>query len=261
MTSTTQAYQAVYARLPKTLESLGKRSDVKRETDYFLSKIGTIKSAADLVADQRVYSYVLKAFGLSDMAFGKALMRKVLEEGPDASTSMANKLTDQRFKALAQAFNFARYGTGATALDAARQGTVSRYVRLTLEDEAGRDNEGVRLALNFERKAAQLTSAYGILADKALLQVAKTALQLPDSFSSLDIDKQASLLAQKINVKDFAQAEKRGKFLQRFTAMWDISNPSSQQTSASAVLGGPGDQTTISVGVLQSLQALRTSGR
>ena len=54
-----------------------------------------------------------------------------------------------------------------------------QHIRQTLEEEAGAKNEGVRLALYFERKASGVKSAYGILADAALLKVVQTALGIP----------------------------------------------------------------------------------
>jgi hypothetical protein len=138
-------------------------------------------------------------------------------------------------------------------------------VRLTFEVEAGRDNEGVRLALNFERKAGQLTSAYGLLADKALMTVATTALQLSNGFNSLDIDKQAQILASRVNVRDFAVAETREKFLTRFTALWDIANPSGTNGTITDLSGsssnGIGYRGDIGVGLLQAIQAIKKGQR
>src|SRR6185436_17746538 len=86
--------------------------------------------------------------------------------------------------------------------------TVDRYVRQTLEEDAGQQNEGVRLALYFARKASGLTSAYGILADAALLKVAHTALGIPASASAMDIDRHAQMISAKLDVDDLKDPEK-----------------------------------------------------
>ncbi len=52
-------------------------------------------------------------------------------------------------------------------------------MRTTLEENAGQSNEGVRLALYFERKAPDIKSIFQILGDKALYKVIETALSLP----------------------------------------------------------------------------------
>jgi len=46
-----------------------------------------------------------------------------------------------------------------TIFDRTRQGTVDAYVRQTLEEDAGARNEGVRLALYFNRKAGDIKAA------------------------------------------------------------------------------------------------------
>ena len=55
-------------------------------------------------------------------------------------------------------------------------------------------NEGVRLALYFQRKAPTITSALSILADKALLKVTQTTLGLPTSMSQAEIETQEAMI-------------------------------------------------------------------
>jgi len=50
----------------------------------------------------------MKAFGLEDMTFAKAFMRKVLTEGV-ATATFANRLSDKRYADFA-GFNFAALG-------------------------------------------------------------------------------------------------------------------------------------------------------
>src|SRR5260221_14696157 len=99
----------------------------------------------------------MKASGMEDMTYAKAFMRKVLTEGTDDPKSFANTLTDPRYKTFAETFNFARSDATTTIFDRTRQGTVDGYVRQTLEEDAGQDNEGVRLALYFARNASRIT--------------------------------------------------------------------------------------------------------
>ena len=90
------------------------------------------------MADGRLYNYAMKAFGLQDMAYAKAFIRKALTEGVDDDDSFANKLTDPRYSDFVETFNFARHGAATTVFDRTRQGTVDRYLRQTLEEDAGK---------------------------------------------------------------------------------------------------------------------------
>jgi len=93
--------------------------------------------------DYRLFSYAMKAYGLSDMTYAKAFLHKVLTEGISGSTTFV----DARYREFAAAFDFASLGEYATQTEAATSGTVGKYLRQTLEEDAGQENEGVRLAL------------------------------------------------------------------------------------------------------------------
>jgi hypothetical protein len=57
--------------------------------------------------------------------------------------------------------------------------TQNKYLQQNLEMQQGDSNPGVRLACIFQRKAGSITSAYDILADKALSEVFRTTFNLP----------------------------------------------------------------------------------
>jgi hypothetical protein len=222
--STITSFRQISNNLPKSLDQVAKDPQVKRESDYYLANIKNIKSIDDFLGNDRIYRYAMKAFGLEEMTYAKAFIRKALTEGIDKSDSFANKLADPRYKDFVEAFNFARYGSGTTVFSRTQQGTVDRYVRQTLEEQAGEDNDGVRLALYFQRKASTVTTPYSLLADKALLKVTQVMLGLPEASGSIAIERQADLITKKLNLDDLKDPAKLDKLLTRFSALWDIDN-------------------------------------
>src|SRR5215813_7232254 len=114
MLSTIADYQRISKDMTRSLSLTAKKPDVSRETDYFLANIGKVKSIDDFLKDYRLYSYAMKAYGLSDMVYAKAFIRKVLTEGVATKDTFANKLTDTRYREFAAAFNFAALGSNAT---------------------------------------------------------------------------------------------------------------------------------------------------
>src|SRR5690606_41299520 len=52
-----------------------------RETTYYLSRIGNVKSIDDLMADQRLLDYAMAAFGLDADAEPPETVRQMLEGG------------------------------------------------------------------------------------------------------------------------------------------------------------------------------------
>lgn len=54
----------------------------------------------------------------------------------------------------------------------------------------------------------------------------RTVLQLPAEFAAADVDRQAEAYEAAIDFKDFQDPQKTAEFLDRFTALWEIDNPS-----------------------------------
>jgi hypothetical protein len=229
-----------------------------QQTAAYLKDVVNVKSIDDFLNDDTVYTYAMKAFGLDAKIGDKDFMRQILEGGITDPNSLANQQTNKNYAAFVQAFDFVDHGADTTTYSVPEQGTVDAYVRQTMEDEQGAQNQGVQLALYFQRKATGITSYYDILADKALSQVVRTALGLPDSFAALDIDKQVSIIQSKLDIKDFQDPTKLGDFLKRFTALWDVNNPSSSQsTSPLSVLFSQPTTQSISTDLLFSIQQLK----
>lgn len=255
--NTTYADYLIIARdKAKATERVARQPQIAREIDYYLSKIGTIKTAGEFVADRRLMSVALTAFGIGDMVYAKAFVRKLLAEGTDDPAAFANRLADQRYLEFAKTFDFKRFGAATTAFGAAQNGITDKYIRQNLETQAGATNEGVRLALYFERNAPKLESISGILADKALTQVVRTMLGLPETFSLYGIDKQISILEQRLDIGDLKSADKLKKHVERFTALWDAGRGSAQASMIASLFGTSG-----SAGLGNSSLAALTNAR
>ena len=259
MLTTLAGYRMISRDLTRSLSTTAEKPQVALEAKYYLAHIEKVKSIDDFLADDRLYAFAMKAHGLDDMTYAKAFMRKVLTEGIEKKDSFANGLVDPRYRQFAETFNFAKFGAAATIFESARQGTVDNYVRQTLEEDAGQGNEGVRLALYFARKAADLTGPYSILADAALLKVAQTALGIPAESSSMTIEQQAAMIAERLDVEDLKDPQKLESFLSRFASMWELQNPTSA-TASPAVLFAQPVEAGIGGNLLASLQNLRLGG-
>ncbi len=230
---------------------------VKAETAYYLANVSKLDSIDDLMADKRLLSFALSSYGLDPEREKSDVVRKMLEGGIDDPASPANKLTDKRYAAFVSAFNFAERGERATTFSNAQQPVIDKYLRQTLEENAGKDNEGVRLALYFERKAPKLTSFYQVLADPALAKVVRTLLSLPDAFAKADVDKQVKLFESKLHIKDFADPEALGKLMTRFTSLWEVNNRTSTKQSAATVLYAQPATASVSTDLMMAMQKLK----
>lgn len=258
MLTTYTSYQLITRDLQKSLDRTASSPVTARETKYYLENIGKVKSIDDFLGDYRLYSYAMKAFGLEDMTYAKAFMRKVLTEGVDDTKSFANKLTDKRYKEFATAFNFARYGELATTFEAAKQGTVDKHIRQKLELSAGEDDQGVRLALYFARKAPGIKNAFEILADPALLEVVQTAFSIPKEVGTGSIDAQAAMIKKRLDLDSLKNPKEVERFLKRFTIMWDAKN--NQTTSPVLTLFTGASSSGLDMDSVISLQNIKRGG-
>lgn len=222
--------------LDTSLRSLAERPDVRREVTYYRERIENIKTIDEFLKDDRVFNFAMRAHGLGDFSYAKAFMRRALTEGIDAPGAFVNQLTDGRYRDFVESFNFQRYGDTATIFDRARQGTIDRYVRQTLEEQEGAQNDNVRLALNFQRQASQIEGPFDILSDRALTTFVYTALGLPASTSSIDIDKQAAILEDRLDFSDFKSPDRVARFMTRFAALADAAAPAA--TGSALLLSG-----------------------
>jgi hypothetical protein len=258
MVDTMTSYRLIASDMTRSLQRVSKEPVVSRETAYFQENIGNVKSIDDFMSDTRLFNYAMKAFGLE----AKAFVRKILTEGVTDDDAMANKLTDKRYKEFATVFDFAGKGAEATQSTDAQQGVVDKYLRQTLETEAGDQNEGVRLALYFQRKASTITNAYEILGDKALLTTVQTMFGWPTTMSNADIDKQAKMVEGKIDISQLSDPDYVSKLISRFTAMYEMNNPSaSSPASIASFLLGSTSSIGISTAILTTLQNFKPGGR
>lgn len=255
------SYQIISGDITRSLTVTANQPAVRLESEYYLDQVSSIRSLDEFIADSRLFRFAMNAFGLGELAFAKGYMRKILEEGVDDPRSLANRTNDPRIAEFAQVFDFRSFGEATMDRTATRGDVVSRYVRQTLEETAGaQDGEGVRLALYFERKAPKIDSVYDVLGDRALYEVVRNVLGLPSEFAAVDIERQAEVLSERLDLADFRDPAALRGFLVRFTAMWDANEaPQSDPVLAlfnSANQGLPA----ISLDLALSLQSIRLGG-
>ncbi|MGO7687659.1 DUF1217 domain-containing protein [Rhizobium ruizarguesonis] len=231
------------------------------EITYFREQMATITTASEFLADDRLVSFALEAKGLDPDDVTSDELEKMFSSDLDDEDSYVNKLDDNRFAELVGAFNFDQDGnisadpTGTVQQRGDVLETIDSYVRLTLEDDQGDSNTGVRLALYFERKAPEISNAYDILGDSALFEFFTTTFNLSSYVSNMDVDKQAEMVDNFIDMKDLSDPDKVDDLIQRFTAMYDMANGTGTTSSALSILTG---SATISADTLLAMAQLKS---
>lgn len=228
-TATTQQQAAVKAQATK-------------DATEYQQAIAGIDSVSDLLANRPMVDLVLLSKGLDPRKVSDDFLKKAFASDLNDKKSFVNKQSDPRYAEIVASFNFDSKGNvarlpmmGPQKRDQFME-TQANYLEQSLEQQQGDTNPGVRLALYFQRKAGDITSAYDILADKALSEVFRTTFNLPDSMAAMPIDQQAKFVDRFMKIKDLSDPAKVEKLLGRFSAMYDVKNSESTGQSQSPLL-------------------------
>jgi len=216
--------------------------DAKNAATEFSKSIAKVKTVEDLLADKKLTEFILVANNIDPKSVDKNTLKKAFTADPEDAKGFLNTQAGQQFKAMVNVFNFDAEGNLTTAKietgqnKGARLATNDLYLHQTLETQQGSSNEGVRLALYFQRKAPQVNSVYDIMSDPALYNVIKTTYSLPASMSNMDVTRQAAMLEKLFPIKDLHDAGKVTNLLKRFSAVYDAANGGNTTSAASAIL-------------------------
>jgi hypothetical protein len=244
VTTTTGAYLQVENNLSRYVTMTADEPAVKTAGAYYAANIGSVTSISQFVGNYRLLSYALDAYGLGDQINSKALITQVLQGGISNPKSLANSLGGQ-WQAFAAAFNFTGEGAASISTSSAVQTTTNNYVEQQLESDQGEQDPGVQLALYFQRVAPTVGSAYGILADKNLLQVVQTIFGLPAETGSTNLDAEATEISNLMPISELQNPTKLKQLVERFTAMYDLDyGPTSGSSSTLTVANGNSESST-----------------
>lgn len=228
----------------KGTDSSSKKAAAEEST-YVWGVISQAHTIDSLLKDKRVVAYIGTAYG--DPKIDTVKLRSVLTSDLGDYKSTANTL-GAKYHDMAAAFAFDTDGSILREADTAVQNrsdiayATRTYLQNAMETEAGNDNLGAKLALYFARKAPDITSAYQLLGDKALLKFTQTALALPTS-SGADVDALARSITAKLDIKDLQDPAKVNKLVARFAALYDMQNGSTQQSMVLQLFGSSQNKT------------------
>jgi Protein of unknown function (DUF1217) len=171
--------------------------EIKLDTAYFAENISKVTTADDLVNDYRLLKVALGAFGLDDDLPNKAFIKKVLEEGSLDPESFANRMIDKRYLALTEAFGF-DLGTASTQISDFPDQILANFKTRQFEIAVGEQDTDMRLALSLKRDLGDIVAKdttangkwYSVMGNEPLRQVFATALGLPSTLATLDIEQQ-----------------------------------------------------------------------
>lgn len=211
--------------------SFATNPEIRRDEDYFRARIGSVKTADQLVGDRRLLKVALTAFGLEADLEAKAFIKKILTDGTLKTDALAQKLADKQYLKFSAAFGFGDFSVPRTQLSTFADEILKAYEARSFETAVGEQDGDLRLGLYAQRELAGLarksasedTKWYTILGSTPLRTVVQAALGLPTSTSSLDIDQQLTIFKDRADkvfgaatVSQFSDATKMETLVRRF---------------------------------------------
>lgn len=186
-------------------DAFTKSVELQRDSDYFRENITNVTSAEELVADRRLMTVTLGAFGLQDDIDNRYFIRKVLEEGTTSDDALANRFADPRYAELSQAFGFGPQEYLKIGEPLFVEAIIARFEASSFEIAAGEQDASMRVALYAERELPEIATMDGsndakwftIMGEPPLRQLFEKALNLPEAFGQVDIDQQLKVFKQR----------------------------------------------------------------
>lgn len=223
----------------------------QRDEAYFRDRIGKVTTAEQLVSDKRLLRIALTAFGLEGDINSKAFIQKILEGGTLKEGSLANKLADKQYQKFSAAFGFGDFSVPRTKISTFPDEILGQFRARQFETAVGAQNNTFRLALNAERELPALAARsisetakwYSVLGNAPLREVVQTALGLPKSFASIDLDQQVAVLQDRAEaafgangISQFTDPAKMDSLVRRFMIRADMQDQGMGNSPAAIAL-------------------------
>lgn len=219
---------------------------MQRDIAYFQENISKVETAEQLVEDYQLLKVALGAYGLDDDIGNKFFIQKVLEDGTLDTDDLSNKLSDKRYYEMARDFGFGDYGIPRTRVSDFSDSIIEDYKDRQFEVAVGEQNHDLRLSMTLERDLAEIVEKstsdegkwYSVMGNPPLRSVFQTALGLPSSFGTLDLDLQLNMFREKAetyfgddSISQFSDPEKMEELNRLFLVRSEIANGGSGMSS------------------------------
>jgi hypothetical protein len=223
-----QALQSAETNETQDLKVTGAQPAVQQAIKQFTQAVNSATTVTQLLSNPSVMNVLLTANGMSDQIGYTALATKALTSNLSDPNSLANQLTDTRWKTLAQSYNLAADGLKAIQNPTAIASIAAAYTKATWETSEDSVTPGLSNALAFKAEASTITSVDQILGDPTLRTVVTTALGIPEQIAFQDLGAQENAITSQLNISQFQDP----KFVESFVQRYLIANAGSSAASS-----------------------------
>ena len=234
------AFTTTVERWDEHLENFQEQPTIQRSVDKFLERLGEIESAEELIDDFELRTFLLQSYNIDESLHNSVgLLKRVLLDDLEAEDAMVYQMEDPRFVKMATdlrldvGLDVVKSVDGQTAI-------IQNYFTIGLEMDLGDQNMAIREALYFRRTVGETENAFQILGDNALRAVVFGAFNIPKEVSYQDIEKQAALIEQHVEIDRLSEPDYVQELLDRYLIRTDsASGPSGYNAGVVSLFQAP----------------------
>lgn len=209
------------------VQQTAQQPEVKTAIAAFTKAVTSATSLQQALHNPAVLNVLLTANGLSDQIGSTALAVQVLTSNLSSPSSLANVLTDTRWKTLAQTYNLATTGLKTLQSPKVIAAITQGYAQATWEKNQNAVTPGISDALAFIQQAGSIATVDQVLGNSAVRRVVTTALGVPQQIAFQSLTAQEQAIGTRFNVADLKNPAFVQNFAERFMTMNNLSGPAS----------------------------------
>lgn len=227
------ALQNAETNQTQDVAAVAAQPDVSRDIAAFKAAVASAKTPADLLNNPQALTVLLTANGLGDQTDYTALAKQALLSNTNDTSSLANTLTDTRWKTVAQTYDFANKGLSVIQQPSTLDAIANGYAQVQWESSLDQTTPGLSTALDFRSRASSITSVDQILGDPTFRTVVTTALGIPEQIAFQPLEAQERAISSQLDVTSFTDPT----FVDNLTKQYLIQNAQSSTTSSNSSSG------------------------
>ncbi|MFL5287685.1 MAG: DUF1217 domain-containing protein [Rhodopila sp.] len=214
--SPVQALRQAEQNKTQLVKATAARPDARTAIAAFTKAVNSAKSVTQLLSNPAVMNVLLTANGMSDQIGYTALATRAVTSNLSDSKSLANTLSDTRWKTLAQTYNFATNGLKSIQNATAIAKIADAYATAVWQKNEDSVTPGLSNALAFKAQASSITSVDQILGNTTLRTVVTTALGIPKQIAFQSLTAQEKAISTRLDVTKFQDPKFVESFVQRY---------------------------------------------
>ena len=189
---------------------------VARAVAAFTKAVQTASSPQQLLSNPTAMQVLLTANGLADQIPYTALTQKTLLSNVNDSKSLANQLTDTRWKPVVQTYDFANKGLSVIQNPSVIATIANAYAEVTWRTSLDATTPGLSNALTFRANASGVTNVDQILGDPVLRSVVTTTLGVPLQIAFQPLEAQQKAITSQLDITKLQDPKFVTQFAQRY---------------------------------------------